>query len=576
MNARQRCWDSDDLPGLWTATVLVLIFAVAAVLPLTPHDLWFHVRLGQEMVEQRALITTDVFSYTRFGQPYFNNAWFAEIVLYALWTAGGAPLFVLARALLVASFYAIVFWLTYRASRSERWSAAFVWLAALASFPHWQLRPQTLVLPIFAGYVWILTRYLEERRASLWALPLLMILWVNLHGSFVFGLMLVGLAVMGEVVQRVFLSAPVTARPERTVPPVSLRAERSNPQRANWGLLRAKIALAMTEGSLLYVVKWGLLTFAAMLVNPLGLGILNAVLEIRGDPSIQGWVLEWLPPNPREFPASVFYLLVIAFLFGLAFSRKRLALTQWLWVATFIWLGWIAYRNVLWACAILAPLLAMQFRDRFSLRECFENQHRRLESRQRKHEDCLRGLNQPAEVGFAQLLLRFLTAQSQFLFRPRRLRLMRGLTIAALTLVVVGALPPLRAAFAGDDLRAWVSSDTPVEAVNYLRAHDLRGRTFHEIGAGSYLMWALYPQQQVFVDARINLYPADLWREYFAVTNGLDGFEDILDQYRIDYLLVDAFWQPQLLTAVEKRTARWSLLFHSGESYLFQRVAAAR
>lgn len=490
MNALTRWWRADDLRGLWAATVCALIFAVAAMMPLTPHDLWFHIRLGQQMVETRALVTTDIFSYTQFGKAYFNNGWLGELALYGLWLAGGAPLLALTRAVCVVCFYAIFLRLAWRASGSERWSAWFILLAALASYPHWQLRPQTFVLPIFALFVVVLARHLEQGRAPLFWLPVLMIAWVNLHGSFVFGVLLIALALVERIVQR---------------------------------------------ASLRRLGIWAGLTFAAIFVNPLGVGMLDVVLEVGRDASIQGWVLEWLPANAPEFPANVFYLMVLALLIGALFARARVRVVFGLWAVTFIWLGWSAYRNALWASALMTPLLARVW----------------------------------AELG-AQVEMR---AEAQkrlrFFVRPKRLPWMRALISFALAMLI--ALPFARGGWLGDDWRAWVSADTPIDAVNYLRENNWRGRTYHEIGAGSYLMWALWPQQHVFVDSRISLYPAEQWRDYFAVLSAQDGFEEILDHYRVEYVLADTFWMPQLINALRKREHTWTLVFQRGESFLFRR-----
>lgn len=493
MNACVRWWQSDDLRGLWAVTALALIFVVAATMPLTPHDLWFHIRLGQQMLETRALVTSDIFSYTRYGQAYFYNAWLGELVLYGLWVAGGAPLLVFTRALCVVCFYAIFLGLAWRASGSERWSAWFILLAALASFPHWQLRPQTFVLPIFALYVVILTRYLEQGRAPLFWLPLLMIAWVNLHGSFVFGMWLIVLTIVGEIIQ------------------------------------------ATRRAQVIRLMMWAGLTGAAIFVNPLGVGMLATVWEIGRDPSIQGWVLEWLPANAREFPASVFFALVWLFIVGMWFSRARSHAAFVLWAVTFVWMGWSAYRNALWASALLIPLLALFWGDigaRFTARV-----------------SAWRGW--------------------QRLFRPKRMGLMRALIVIVLMSVVL--LPFARAFVFGADLRAWVSTDTPIDAVNYLRENNVRGRMYHEIGAGSYLMWSLWHQQRVFVDSRINLYTPEQWRDYFAVLSAQDGFEDLLDKYRVEYVLADSFWMPQLIEALRKREQSWTLVFQSGQSFLFRR-----
>jgi hypothetical protein len=496
-------WQSENLRGLWLVTVLVLIGAVAAALPLAPHDLWMHIRLGQQMVANRALILTDIFSFTQYGQPYFNNAWLGEIILYALWQWGGAPLLVLARAVGVVIFYALFGVLAYRASRHEAVSALLILLAAIASFPHWQLRPQTFALPLFAFIVWLLVDFLDHRAPRLYALTIAMMLWVNLHGSFVLGLLLIGLFFAGVLIERIV-----------------------SPDTKNF----------FSHGELLRLGVWSAASFGAVLVNPLGLGILETVNDISRDPSIQGWVLEWLPPNPREFPASVFFLLVAFLLVGLGFLRQRSHTVPLLWSITFVWLGWFSYRNVLWASVLMAFTLA------------------------------------PMVSAWLSELRMPTNRWTALLFQPQRFIVLRMIVIFLLIALTLISIPQVRFALGVTDLQLWVSSDTPVAAVDYMRAHHLTGRTFHEIGAGSYMLWALWSQQQVFVDSRINLYPPEVWRDYFAVTNGLDEFAEILDKYHIDYLLIDSFWQAPLLRAIEKRPDQWRLLYHSGESYLFERV----
>ena len=40
------------------------------------------------------------------------------------------------------------------------------------------------------------------------------------------------------------------------------------------------------------------------------------------------------------------------------------------------------------------------------------------------------------------------------------------------------------------------------------------------MGYGSYLIWALYPDHKVFIDARVELYPLDVWEDYIAINQG--------------------------------------------------------
>ena len=63
------------------------------------------------------------------------------------------------------------------------------------------MRPQLFAVPLFAASLWILAGR-HAHPARLWALPVLAIVWANVHGSFVFAPLLVGLALVEDVIGR--------------------------------------------------------------------------------------------------------------------------------------------------------------------------------------------------------------------------------------------------------------------------------------------------------------------------------------------------------------------------------------
>jgi hypothetical protein len=65
------------------------------------------------------------------------------------------------------------------------------------------------------------------------------------------------------------------------------------------------------------------------------------------------------------------------------------------------------------------------------------------------------------------------------------------------------------------------------------------------MGYGSYFDWSLYPEQQVFIDPRVELYPLSLWQDYVAITKGYRA-EELLGEYDITCVVLDRVLQPQL------------------------------
>lgn len=82
------CKKSSGIQRLLTALTFLL---TAFLLSRTPADadLWWHLRAGQVMWEQKSILLNDVFSYTRAGAPWVNAFWLSEILLYGLYSLGG-------------------------------------------------------------------------------------------------------------------------------------------------------------------------------------------------------------------------------------------------------------------------------------------------------------------------------------------------------------------------------------------------------------------------------------------------------------------------------------------------------
>jgi hypothetical protein len=123
-------------------------------------------------------------------------------------------------------------------------------------------------------------------------------------------------------------------------------------------------------------------------------------------------------------------------------------------------------------------------------------------------------------------------------------------------------LPPIRAGL--------TSAETPVEATRFLLQQRPPGRLFHELGFGSYLIWAAsdYP---VFVDPRIELYPPEVWRDYMQISAAGEGWEQRLEDYEVNTLMLSPAEQPSLVAAVERSPA-WRLEHRDPAAILFVRI----
>jgi len=180
------------LRGVTPAAAAVLAFlASLSTKVLNDGDTWWHVAAGRLMIASRAVLRTDPFSATLPGAPWFTHEWLSEVLLAGAFNLGGWSGVVV----LTAAAASLTAWILAR--ELGRWVSGLPGLVLLAfGLLLWTgsllARPHMLALPILALWSAELVRARAEDRSPRWRVLPFMTLWANLHGSFVFGLALIG------------------------------------------------------------------------------------------------------------------------------------------------------------------------------------------------------------------------------------------------------------------------------------------------------------------------------------------------------------------------------------------------
>ena len=170
----------------------LLAFAVGLFAPviLSDGDIYWHIAAGRWMLDNQAVLRIDPFSYTFAGHPWQTHEWLAEVVMALAYIGLGWNGVVL----LFASAMALTAGLLAR--HLSRWLSGPSLIAVLVlSFDcvagSLLARPHLLALPLLEMWTAGLLIAREEGRAPSWKLLPLMVLWTNLHASFLIGLMLI-------------------------------------------------------------------------------------------------------------------------------------------------------------------------------------------------------------------------------------------------------------------------------------------------------------------------------------------------------------------------------------------------
>ncbi len=162
-------------------------------------DLWGHVRFGQDMLRTRSIIQTDAYSYRTQGQRWINHEWLSEVIVAGIYDWSGAQGLIISKVV-VSLLILGVCHAHLRRRGLGPWSS--VLLLILVSIPFRMglgtIRPQVFTICFFQLELLLLESAVPGREQKLWVLPVLMAVWVNLHGGVLAGVAMLGLWMVGR------------------------------------------------------------------------------------------------------------------------------------------------------------------------------------------------------------------------------------------------------------------------------------------------------------------------------------------------------------------------------------------
>lgn len=300
--------------------VLVLICIMAARTPLD-SDLWWHLRAGEMSWTAKQPLRIDMTSYTRDGAGWINHSWLTQVILYLAYAVAGY----LGLTLVVVVVVGLSMWFVWLCMEGRAILRAFLLIfGGVVASVVWSARPQIFSLVLMGCCGWILYRYKWRQKNALWALPLVFILWSNLHAGYPLGLMLIGLMVVGEILNH-FVG-------NNEFPLLSYRA-------------------------IIRLVVWGLVSTVALLVNPNFVETWFIPFKTVGVEALGGLVSEWQSPDFHQAFQQPFLLLLFGVFIVLALSR-RVDVTDLLSVSWFAALALVARRNFAPFALVAVPVLS--------------------------------------------------------------------------------------------------------------------------------------------------------------------------------------------------------------------------
>jgi hypothetical protein len=305
--------------------ILLLVLFIFTTREVTDPDFWWHLKAGQYIFETRTITHTDIFSFTFAGREWVMHEWLSEIFIYAIFKWLGWGGLVTAFALVVTAAFGISYVSCEKVCGQPSVSWGAVMLAAAATAPVWGVRPQMFSLLLASIFIAVLRDSLRsDKNRAIWFLPPLMLLWVNLHGGYLLGLVLIVVAMAG-----IALDSLIERRPPAEI------FKRLGP-----------LALVLTACVL------------AVPLNPNGLRMFSYPFETLFSGVMQGHIEEWFSPNFHEGRFLPLMALMFATFVAVALSPRRARVSEMLLLSATAFAVLRSGRHLPIFAFAAAPLLA--------------------------------------------------------------------------------------------------------------------------------------------------------------------------------------------------------------------------
>jgi hypothetical protein len=469
---------------------------------ISDGDIFWHLLTGNLFLDTFKIPSQDTYSYTMAGTNWFAHEWGAEAIFAFFYRAMGLNGTIILSVLLVSlTIFFLYKFLIFR-KVNPFLALLLVTFAGIVSKLHWFARPHLFSLLLSVAFLILLELFEREKLDHLKFLPLLMVLWVNLHAGFIFGLFLIAIYTSLN-----FLHFLLATKEREEI--------KRNVKRLGF------IAIA---------------TLAATIVNPRGPAILLFPFRLTESSVIMNSFEEWMSPNFHIFRAA--HILVIVAIAALALSKKKADIIEASVFLLLLYMSLYSVRYLSLFALLTAPMIATRWQ------EILTRVAARL-ARIKPFEKLKRGFDRASQ----ELALMESQRKGHAL-----------LYLSAIALLAVGLGGGKIAGFHCLDFRA-DKTVFPVTALKFATENQIGGKMFNTDHWGGYILLETFPQQKVFYDGRSDMYGDDFVKDYLRIAKMHATFETLLEKYGVTWVIYSAN-DPLCLTL--KAGGRWKLVYADG------------
>ena len=501
---------------------LIILFAVFIILLTTfkitgDDDVFWHLATGKYIVETHHVPSTDIFGYVTQGQQWMPFEWGWDVLTYGIYNLGGYTALSVFRTIIFLLIFFILFYILRKFKISYSLIFIFLILLAFGMIDRLTPRPHIMSMLFFVLLLYIITEYKYFNRRNykiLFFIPLIFLVWANMHMGIIAGIFLFGIFVFSEII--------IYLKPQS---------------------FSSKEIPALSKQEITRLVLIFVISILTMLINPNFFATYIYAFDHTKMKMLET-INEWRSPFDEMFGKGFVTNIYKAFLFGgililyYAFRKKDL-------FAAFVFIGFAVYsvravRFTVDYIIIITIFLALAVS--FIIYDL-------------KSESIKNFFNKsPVPKIILEVILLFFIVNlpndklySQYLQYYR----VSGFGIN--------------------------SDFIPTQMFDFMKANNIPAigqKPLNHFGAGGFLIWN-FPESKNFIDSR-NLND-EIFNEYNTMISKKPGFENKLKQYEIDYsfyLAPDLVRAPKemeqtIVSYFSKKSDDWKLVFWDDKSFLF-------
>ncbi len=504
--------------------LLFVLLATALVLScfkVTDLDVGGHITVGREILVNGKIPSQDFFTHTVKGAPYPVHQWLGEIVMFGVDRFAGATGLILLRMAIVLAGTILLYRLLRLEGTPVVVCCAILLLLLVAMRPRFFERPflgAMVFLPLLMTFV---ADVREGRTRRLWPILPLVTIWGHVHSGVIFAVLYLAGTLVGEGIK---ILAAGNAR---------------NGSRGASGRARFDFLADPLDGwnyrrlALFSAIAVALPPLTMAIVNPSGVKPLLLPFLFITNESFTAMIQEY-----RRVDLAVdwpFDLVAGACLLGCLLRPRRVDLTDLMLATGFGIMAFMAVREILSFGIVAAPLLGKTW-------------------------------GSLVESG---------AAREERVPRPSRTN---AIEAAAIALVAVACVVASVQAARGWMFPFGFGKDPrhyPERAIDFLIAQNVRGPIFNTDLWASSLLWRDKGKRfPVFVDARLEAYPKDFWRDtYYRVLQAAPGWEDVLARYGVQCAILrrEGGNTDDRIGRVMWEDPRWSLAYWDDFAMIYVR-----